>query len=99
MKGLILLNDTISMFLTILAFPLFFGSLAFIGYVMDEQSHRHKLELEKAKQGIFDKPNSSIESHLEKILISVVILAIVVIICYALNIPSNFLEYVLSVLK
>ena len=85
------------MFLTV---PLFFLIIAFIAYVADEQEHRHKLELEKAKQGIFDSHNEeTLKTKLEKVLICIVILAVVALAFYAFQIPSDFLEYVLSAIK
>lgn len=68
-------------------------------YLSEEQKHQHQLEIEKAKQGKFDSENEkTIKSKLEKILIVVVIFAIISLVFYALKIPSDFLEYVLSLL-
>ena len=72
----------------------------FMYYLSEEQKHRHQLELEKAKQGIYDSKNEdTVKSKFEKILIGVVIFAIVALAFYAFQIPSNFLEYVLSAIK
>lgn len=76
------------------------ASIWFMCYLSEEQKHRHQLELEKAKQGIYDSKNEdTLRSKLEKILIYVVIFAIVALAFYAFQIPSSFLEYALSVIK
>ena len=95
------MNDILKILFSILAFPIFFGALSLIGYILDEQEHRHKIELEKVKQGIFDTQlnKKDIQSHLEKILITVVIIAIVVLVFYAFDVPSNFVKYVLSIFE
>lgn len=69
-------------------------------YLSTEQKHRQQLVIEKAKQGIFDtKSEDNIKTKLESVLITVVILAIIVLIFYALKIPSNFLKYVISAIS
>mgnify|MGYP006988872536 CR=1 FL=1 len=93
------MKDIISGILTIMTLPLIFGSFALIYYVINEQEHRHKIELEKAKQGVFDKhEQDNVKSRFEKILITVVILAIVLLAFYAFHIPSDFLKYVMQIL-
>lgn len=75
------------------------ASIWLMYYLSEEQKHRHQLKIEKAKQGIFDSQSEeTIKSKLEKLLIGVVIFASVALVFYALKIPSDFLEYVLSLI-
>ncbi len=72
--------------------------IALIGLISDEQEHRHKIELEKAKNGIFDNSsNSFLKKHIKLILVVIVI--IIILVCYFFNVPSNLLKYILEIIS
>ena len=62
-----MIENFITMLTIVFPFALFIGGIAFFCYIENEQEHRHKLELEKAKQGIFDQPTDK-EPFYKKIL-------------------------------
>lgn len=97
-----MLENIIFTLLAIFAIPLFFGAMFFIGYQMEEQEHRHKIELEKAKQGIFDEKQPK-QSFFKKygihLIIVFVITIIVVLICYAFKVPSDITKYILELVR
>lgn len=97
-----MLENVVYFLLYVLALPLFFGSLFFIGYVIEEQEHRHKIELEKAKQGIFDEPipkQSFLKKYGSRLIIILLISIIVILICYAFDVPSDLPKYILDIIK
>ncbi len=83
-------------------FFLLMGFFIFGDYVEKEQEHRHKIELEKAKQGIFDPPtpkDSFFKKYGKHIIITLGITFLIIIICYIFKIPSNLPKYILEVIK
>ncbi len=95
-------ENIVYILLAIFATLLFFGTMFFIGYQIDEQEHRHKIELEKVKQGIFDETpprQSFFKKYGMHLLIVLGITIIVVIICYAFRVPSGITKYILELVK
>lgn len=97
-----MIENVVYILLAIFAIPLFFGAMFFIGYFIEEQEHRHKIELEKAKQGIFDPPapkDSFFKKYGKHIIITLGVTFLIIIICYIFKIPSNLPKYILEVIK
>ena len=97
-----LLENIIFTLLIIFTIPLLSCTVFFIDYQIEEQKHRHKIELEKAKQGIFDEKQPK-QSFFKKygihLIIVFVITIIVVLICYAFKVPSDITKYILELVK
>lgn len=97
-----MLENVVYILLAIFAIPMFFGSIFFVGYIIEEQDHRHKIELEKAKQGIFDSPEVNepfYKKYCKQILFSLIIAIIVIGICYLFKVPSELPKYILDIIK
>ena len=81
---------------------LFLGGIAYIAYNFEEQEHRHKIELEKVKQGIFDSlppKESFFKKYGKHILIILSITFLIIFICYIFKIPSDLAKYILEIIK
>ena len=98
----ILIEDIIFAFIVIFSFPAFIGSIAFICYKLSEQEHRHQIELEKAKQGIFEsdtqKP-SFFKKYGMHLLFVTIFTCIIVVICYIFKVPTDLTKYILELVK
>lgn len=71
-------------------------------YLEKEQKHRHQLELEKAKQGIFDQFTDKepfYKKYCKHIILILIITIIVILICYFFNVPSELAKYILELIK
>ena len=92
-------EELISAMLAILFIPVLFGSFFFFGYIFTEQEHRHKIEIEKAKQGIFESKTSFFKKYSIHILVVLIISIIIVFICYIFRVPTDLTKYILELVK
>lgn len=100
MKGREFMSEEMILSVLIIFFvPIFLGSLCFFGYILAEQEHRHKIEIEKAKQGIFEPKTSFFKKYSIHILVVLIISIIIVFICYIFNIPTDLTKYILELVK
>lgn len=90
---------------TILA--LSFSAIAFFGvYKLRELELNHEIELQKAKNGIFDvKPKtkfsfkSIFKEHLAGYIIGIISLIAIIILCFVLKVPSSIARYIIELVK
>lgn len=97
-----MIENIIYTLLAIFAIPMFIGCIYLFCHIEKEQEHRHAIELEKAKQGIFDIPTpkeSFFKKYSKHILITLGITFLIIIICYFFNIPSNLTKYILEIIN
>lgn len=97
-----MIENFITMLTIVFPFALFIGGIAFFCYIENEQEHRHKLELEKAKQGIFDQPTDKepfYKKYCKHIILILIITIIVILICYFFNVPSELAKYILELIN
>ena len=97
-----MLESLVTFLFIFLTMAFFMGGIAFIGYIADEQEHRHKLEIEKAKQGIFDPPSKAepfYKKFCKQIIFTLIFAIIVIFICYVFNVPSDLAEYILEIVR
>ena len=80
----------------------FLGFCIFSDYIEKEQDHRHKIELEKAKQGIFDQSPSKepfFKKYCKQIIFAIILVVIIIGICYVFKVPSDLPKYILDIIK
>ena len=100
MKGCeFMTTEIILSILTVLFIPILLGSICLFFYILTEQEHRHELEFEKARQGIFETKTSYFKKYSIHILVILIISIIIVFVCYIFNVPTGLTKYILELVK
>lgn len=88
--------------LSIFAVLFLFGGFFLIIFIGIEQEHRHKIELEKAKQGIFEQSSNKepfYKKYCKQIIFVIILSALIIGICYIFNVPSDLPKYIIDIIK
>lgn len=97
-----MLENIVTLLSLIFLIVFIFGGFAYFYYISLEQDHRHKIELEKAKQGIFDSPTVKepfYKKYCKHIILILIITIIIILVCYFFNVPSALPKYILEIIN